>query len=62
MPAILMKKDIEEWLDISREIENKFSHILKPYPSAEMHTYRVSKIVNSPLIDVPECTKPVSYS
>lgn len=59
MPVILSQKDRDAWLDISNQTEKNLIDLLKPYPSEAMAAYPVSKIVNSPLNDIPACIKPV---
>lgn len=59
MPVILPKKDENIWLDISFQTEKYLLNLLKPYPSEEMSSHQVSKIVNSPQNDNPNCVKPV---
>ncbi len=59
MPVILSSKDRDAWLDTSNQTEKNLIDLLKPYPSEAMDAYPVSKIVNSPLNDIPDCIKPV---
>jgi putative SOS response-associated peptidase YedK len=56
MPVILHPKDYDLWLDPSFTRKDKLQDLLKPYPAAEMISYPVSSIVNSPKNDRPECT------
>lgn len=58
MPVILQEKDEERWLDP----ENNFYELLpllSPYPAGEMEAFPVSRVVNSPKNDLPECLQPV---
>ena len=59
MPVILKREDEEQWLapDVS-DIRVLLSCLL-PYASAEMESYEVSPVVNSPRNDRPECLLPV---
>lgn len=59
MPVILSKNNRYSWLDTSNQTEKRLIDLLKPYPSEAMAAYQVSKIVNSPLNDIPACIKPV---
>jgi putative SOS response-associated peptidase YedK len=53
MPVILAPDDHAAWLgeDAVREV----GELLRPYPSEEMRTYRVSTVVNNVKNDGPEC-------
>lgn len=59
MPVILSKNNRDSWLDTSNQTEKHLIDLLKPYPSEAMAAHQVSKIVNSPLNDIPACIKPV---
>lgn len=58
MPAILNKSDYQLWLNYSYSDEKSLLKLLKPYPDEEMTYYKVSKLVNSPSNDNPDCIKP----
>jgi putative SOS response-associated peptidase YedK len=59
MPVIV-PKDLESiWLDSRVRSENELTAILRPYPAEEMEAYEVSRLVNSPGNDRPECLEPV---
>ena len=60
MPVILPIDSYQLWLDSSEQQPNKLSNLLVAYPSSEMSAYPVSKIVNAPQNDTPDCIKPVS--
>jgi len=49
MPAILRKEDEKKWLDTEHGSVDEVVQLLKPFPSGEMETFRVTKRVNSPL-------------
>ncbi|HEY2990640.1 MAG TPA: SOS response-associated peptidase family protein, partial [Candidatus Binatia bacterium] len=55
MPAILRTEDEERWLDPQLRRPQQLLAMLKPYPAEEMEGYEVSRAVNSPLNDGPEC-------
>ncbi len=59
MPAILFKSDYQLWLDNLYSDEKDLIKVLKPYPSEEMGFHKVSRRVNSPSNDNPECVEPV---
>jgi putative SOS response-associated peptidase YedK len=53
MPVMLSDPDALEWVR-GEEIDHALS-LLKPFPAELMDGYEVSKLVNSPLNDTPEC-------
>ncbi len=57
MPAIVPVGERATWLDKTVRTENALQ-ILRPY-EGELAAYPVSKLVNSPVNDVPECIEPV---
>jgi len=59
MPVILERDSYNTWLqpgEVNSEILNP---LLKPYPSDLMESIPVSRFVNSPANDSPECIRPV---
>lgn len=57
MPVIMKKEDEEVWLDPNAEAK----HLVKtlgPYPAEEMEAYAVSRLVNNPRVNAPECIEP----
>lgn len=58
MPAMLRAEDEKRWLDPSLEDPDAVRQMLEPYPAAAMESYCVSRAVNSPLNDSPECITP----
>jgi putative SOS response-associated peptidase YedK len=59
MPVMLSDRDALEWVGADGgEIDHALS-LLKPYPAALMDGYDVSKLVNNPLNDLPECIAPI---
>jgi putative SOS response-associated peptidase YedK len=57
MPVILDREGEGEWLNMDLKDTTKLIPLLKPYPSGDMEAYCVSKLVNSPTNDRPECIK-----
>ena len=60
MPVILLREDEAEWLDRKIQEPEKLLPLLKPFPSDEMEYYPVSRRVNAPANDSPECIVPIS--
>ncbi len=58
MPVIIPKEDRMPWLDPSNQDTAHLVTLLRPYPSSEMEAYPVSKFVNSPANDSPDCVTP----
>lgn len=58
MPAILTPEQEKLWLDPKITDSQFLKSLLRPYPSDLMTAYEVSKIVNSPKYDQPECIEP----
>ena len=59
MPVILPKAAQRVWLDGENEDPFALSDLLAPYDAAEMEWYEVSRLVNSPANNSPECRQPV---
>ena len=55
MPVILEPADYDVWLDGEVQSVETLKGLLKPYSSEKMTAYSVSKRVNSPKNDDPEC-------
>jgi putative SOS response-associated peptidase YedK len=55
MPAILDADAREAWLDPALKDAPRLRQLLTPYPDQEMEAYPVSKRVNAPTFDDPEC-------
>ncbi|MGZ9213713.1 MAG: SOS response-associated peptidase, partial [Candidatus Binatia bacterium] len=53
MPVMLSDQDALEWLS-GGEIGHALS-LLRPFPAGLMDGHDVSRLVNSPLFDSPEC-------
>jgi putative SOS response-associated peptidase YedK len=58
MPAILPLDAAEEWIDGSTPPDRALS-LLQPYEAADLESYEVSRFVNGPANDTPECIAPV---
>jgi putative SOS response-associated peptidase YedK len=54
MPVLLVDDAIERWLDGSLR-PSELSSLLAPYRGDDLETYEVSRFVNSPANDSPEC-------
>ena len=57
MPVIIPRAHQDQWLDPSVADREQLLDMLKPYPAAEMEAYPVSKRVNSPSHNSPDCIK-----
>ena len=60
MPVILSPNAYAVWLDPGEKPADQLSTLLKPYPADEMLAYPVSRTVNSPNNDIPECIQPLA--
>ncbi len=58
MPVILPRESHQLWLSPEEKKPADLQHLLTAYPSDEMMHYPVSKLVNSPMNDLPGCIKP----
>jgi len=58
MPVILPVEREKDWLDLSASPEF-LRGLLAPYPAALLEAFPVSKIVNSPRNDSPDCIAPL---
>ena len=59
MPVILTREAEPVWLDPAIQDPAHLLQLLKPYPAEEMGAYPVSRRVNRPDHDGPECIEPV---
>jgi putative SOS response-associated peptidase YedK len=59
MPVILPASAEARWLDPQQTDLAKLRDLLQPYPPEEMECYPVSRLVNSPAHDTPECIVPL---
>jgi putative SOS response-associated peptidase YedK len=60
MPVIIPEEWRDLWLDPKNPDEKFLRELLGPYPSDLMDHHDVSRFVNSPKNDSPECIQPVS--
>ena len=58
MPVILQPEAYELWLTTTEQPPDALNDLLKPYPTEEMTAYSVSRLVNSPKNDSPDCVAP----
>ena len=58
MPVILEPDAYDLWLDPSDQSPKQLDGLLKPYPDEEMMAYPVSRFVNRPSNDSPNCIAP----
>jgi putative SOS response-associated peptidase YedK len=59
MPVILAPHAIDDWLDTTRRDMEHLHALLRPCPEEEMTAYPVSRYVNKPSNEGPECVTPV---
>lgn len=59
MPVILPAEAYPDWLAPGEVPASQLNHLLNPYPSERMQAYPVSRLVNSPANDSPECIQPL---
>ncbi len=57
MPALLTTDQAMTWLDSATPLRTALS-LLEPYEAGDLESYEVSKFVNSPANDSPECLQP----
>ncbi len=60
MPVILPEDVYAQWLAPSEQSSEMLQPLLKPYPDDEIEAYPVSRFVNRPANDSPECIQRVS--
>jgi putative SOS response-associated peptidase YedK len=60
MPAILRRDDEGAWLNPDLRDPGTLRGLLMPHPDAAMDTYPVSRLVNAPTVDDPECVAPLA--
>ena len=59
MPVIIPPDDRKLWLDTSVQDPDVLLPLLEPFSSSALEAYTVSKKVNSPSYNEPDCIKPV---
>ena len=60
MPVILAPEDYSLWLDPDFKEKEALTSLLRPYPNDAMEAYPVSRRVNSPSNNVPDCIERVA--
>jgi putative SOS response-associated peptidase YedK len=60
MAVILTPEHEARWLAAENQDAAELVKLLTPYPAAEMETYPVSRLVNSPAAEQPECVAPLA--
>lgn len=60
MPVILHPDDYDRWLDPAECAPQTLDDLLVPFPSEHMQHYPVSRMVNSPVNDLPEVVLPLA--
>jgi len=59
MPVILALDEYDAWLEAEPRAAEELRDLLRPFPADRMEAYPVSRLVNSPANDRPECVAPV---
>lgn len=60
MPVIVPPARHAEWLDPQNQQLDRLAALLAPYPAREMEAYAVSRLVNAPANNSPECIAPAA--
>lgn len=60
MPVILDESAYDEWMDPDLRDVKRLGELLRPFPPTRMMAYPISKLVNSPSNDGPECVEPLA--
>ena len=59
MPVVMNLEAAEEWIDESTRAR-RAADLMRPYDADDLECYEVSKYVNSPANDSPDCITPVT--
>lgn len=59
MPVILAREDFDLWLDPKVQDAARLQPLLVPLAGDDLELVRVSKMVNSPANDLPDCIEPL---
>ncbi len=62
MPVILTPDAIDLWLDPTVDDASRLVKVLEPYAADEIDFFPVSKMVNRPSNNVPQCLQPIELS
>jgi putative SOS response-associated peptidase YedK len=60
MPAVLMPKDYDRWLDPEERKPANVQPLLKPFPPELLICYPVNPIANNATVDTPQCIEPAA--
>jgi putative SOS response-associated peptidase YedK len=60
MPVIMPRKQYSFWLDQANLDASRLLPLLAPFPTREMEAYAVSRLVNAPQNNSPECIAPAA--
>lgn len=60
MPVILDSENYTTWLDPENHDSEQLKKLLNPYPATAMKAYPVSRRMNDPSHDEPDCIEPVN--
>lgn len=60
MPVILPETAYAAWLATGEQDPQRLDALLQPYPDSEMVAFPVSRLVNDPKNDQPECIQPLA--
>lgn len=60
MPVILAAEDYQPWLDPDYYNVADLQAMLRPFPETQMQAYPVSRAVNNPHHDGPDCLEPLA--
>jgi putative SOS response-associated peptidase YedK len=60
MPVILQPEAISLWLLLDRLPPERLTPFWVPYPDSELEAFSVSRLVNKPGVDLPECIRPLT--
>lgn len=60
MPVLLHREELDLWLNRETDDVNRLAGLFHPYPPEQLDDYVVSKDVNSPRADSPDCIHPLS--
>ena len=58
MPLILQKNNESKWLDSSRTDPEEIKEMIQEFPNDYLESWDVSKLVNIPTNNNPECIEP----
>lgn len=59
MPVVLDRENFDLWLDPKVEDASKLQPLLVPYSGDDFEAFPVSRLVNSPTNDLPNCIEPL---